>query len=164
MHSEDTTAVDEIEPDERLRAAERRADELAAVARRQSDLVAELHEDNRRLRDGELREALAPLIRGLARILDDVDRMRQTRPDDADLAHIDSRVREVLHDAGALTLRPELGTPFDPRLHQASGSVPTNEPARDRTVAEVRREGLVDGPKLLRAAEVIVYRLDEETS
>ncbi len=72
-------------------------------------------------------------------------------------------MREVLHDAGALTLRPELGTPFDPALHQASGSVPTNEPARDRTVAEVRREGLVDGPKLLRAAEVIVYRLDEET-
>ena len=106
MHSEDTTAVDEIEPDERLRAAERRADELAAVARRQGDLVAELHEENRRLRDGELREALAPLIRGLARILDDVDRIRQARPEDADLAHIDSRVREVLHDAGALTLRP----------------------------------------------------------
>ena len=147
---------------ERLRAAERRADELAAVARRQSDLVAELHEENRRLRDGELREAIAPLIRGLARVLDDVDRIRQTRPDDEDLAHIDSRVREVLHDAGALTVRPEVGDAFDPRVHQA---VRQRADARRRPRPH-RRRGPPRGPgarggRLLRPADVVVYRYVE---
>ena len=47
-------AVDVEALQERLAAAERRADELATVSRRQSDMVDELHKDNRRLRDGEL--------------------------------------------------------------------------------------------------------------
>ena len=71
------------------------------MSRRQSDMADELHKENRRLRDGELQQAMAPLIRGLARVIDDLDRIRATRPDDEDLAHIDTRVREVLHDAGA---------------------------------------------------------------
>lgn len=144
----------------RLAAAERRADELAMVSRRQSDMADELHKENRRLRDGELRLAIAPLIRGLARVTDDLHRIRAARPDDQDLAHIDSRVREVLHDAGATTVRPEIGDPFDPRVHQAAGSAPTTERERDRTVAEVRREGLaIEDGRMLRPADVVVFRL-----
>jgi molecular chaperone GrpE (heat shock protein) len=123
-------------------------------------MADELHKENRRLRDGELREAISPLIRGLARVADDIFRIRASRPDDEDLAHIDTRVREVLHDAGATTVRPDVGDPFDPRMHQAAGSTPTTEPERDRTVAEVRRDGLIiDGGRMLRPADVIVFRL-----
>ena len=165
--TEETAVAEEPEPAidvqalrERLAAAERRADELATVSRRQSDMADELHKENRRLRDGELREAIAPLIRGLARVTDDLHRIRATRPEDEDLAHIDSRVREVLHDAGATPVRPGIGDPFDPRVHQAAGSAPTTEPERDRTVAEVRREGLaIEGGRILRPADVVVFRL-----
>ena len=125
-------------------------------------MVDELHQDNRKLRDGELQLAIAPLIRGLARVTDDLHRIRATRPDDEDLAHIDTRVREVLHDAGAVTLRPQFGDPFDPRVHQAAGSAPTHDGDLDRTVAEVRREGLaIEGGKLLRPADVVVHRYVE---
>ena len=109
-------------------------------------MVDELHKENRRLRDGELREAIAPLIRGLARVTDDSDRIRATRPDDEDLAHIDTRVREVLHDAGAVTVRPSFGDPFDPRLHQAAGSAPTHEP----DARPDRRRGPPRGPGIER--------------
>ncbi|HEX8156050.1 MAG TPA: hypothetical protein VF526_01585, partial [Solirubrobacteraceae bacterium] len=61
-----------------LAAAQRRADELATVARKQTEMADELHADNRRLRDGENREAVAPLVRGLARLADDLSRMRAT--------------------------------------------------------------------------------------
>lgn len=148
---------------ERLRAAERRADELAAVSRRQADIAEELHRENRRLRDGELREAIAPLVRGLIRLLDDVERIRATKPQDEDIAHIGTRVREVLHDAGARTVRPDTGDAFDPKLHQAAGSATTDDATLDRTVAEVRREGvLLENEKLLRPADVVVYRLQED--
>ena len=125
-------------------------------------MADELHKENRRLRDGELLQAIAPLIRGLARVTDDLHRIRAARPDDEDLAHIDSRVREVLHDAGATTVRPQVGDRFDPRVHQAAGSAPTPEHDLDRTVAEVRREGLaLEGGRMLRPADVVVYRLVE---
>lgn len=148
---------------ERLQAAERRADELAAVSRRQADMADELHKENRRLRDGELREATAPLIRGLARVIDDIARIRVARPDDEDVAHIDARVREVLHDAGADTVRPEPGDAFDARIHQAAGSAVTTDKDADRTVAEVRREGIViHDDRMLRPADVVVYRFKED--
>ena len=164
--------VEEAEPEapavdveallERLAAAERRADELATVSRRQSDMADELHRENRKLRDGELQQAIAPLIRGLARVTDDLHRIRAARPDDEDLAHIDTRVREVLHDSGAMTVRPQVGEAFDPRVHQAAGSAPTHDGDFDRTVAEVRREGLaLEGGRMLRPADVVVFRYVE---
>lgn len=159
---EEVPAIDVEALQARLAAAERRADELAVVSRRQSDMADELHRENRKLRDGELQRAIAPLIRGLARVTDDLHRIRATRPDDEDLAHIDTRVREVLHDAGAVTLRPEVGEAFDPRVHQAVGSAPTHDGDLDRTVAEVRREGLaLEDGKLLRPADVVVHRYVE---
>jgi molecular chaperone GrpE (heat shock protein) len=144
---------------ERLERAERRADELAVVSRRQADMADELHRDNQRLREGEMAQALAPLIRGLARVTDDLDRIRAARPDDEDLAHLDSRVREVLHDLGATTVRPPAGDPFDARAHQAVASKVTDDQALDRSVAEVRRDGLViEGGRVLRPADVVVFR------
>ena len=102
------------------------------------------------------------MIRGLARVPVDLHRIRAARPDDEDLAHIDTRVREVLHDAGATTVRPEVGEAFDARVHQAAGHMPTHDGDLDRTVAEVRREGLaIEGGKLLRPADVVVYRYTE---
>ena len=155
-------AVDVEALQERLAAAERRADELAVVSRRQSDMADELHRENRKLRDGELAQAIAPLIRGLARVTDDLHRIRAARPDDEDLAHIDTRVREVLHDSGAVTVRPEVGEAFDPRVHQAAGSAPTHDGDFDRTVAEVRREGLtLEDGRMLRPADVVVFRYVE---
>jgi molecular chaperone GrpE (heat shock protein) len=166
-------APEELEPDpepqptaeelaalqERLERAERRADELAALSRRQADMADELHKDNQRLREGEMALALAPMIRGLARVTDDLDRIRSSRPDDEDLAHLDSRMREVLHDLGATTVRPPAGDPFDARAHQAVGSMLTEDQTLDRCVAEVRRDGLVvEGGRVLRAADVVVFR------
>lgn len=143
-----------------LAAAERRADELAVVARRQSDMADELHAENRTLRAGEIREATAPLVRGLARLADDLDRLRAA--DDtgnADLAYLAGQVDELLHDAGVLREAPVPGERFDPQAHQAAGSATTADPALDRTISAVRRPGLRAGDgRLLRPAEVVVHR------
>ncbi|MEJ7783679.1 MAG: nucleotide exchange factor GrpE [Solirubrobacteraceae bacterium] len=145
---------------QRLEAADQRADELAAIARKQSEMVDELHRENRTLRGGEIREAIAPLVRGLARLSDDLTRM-QNGPggESADLTFLESRVGELLHDCGVLAERPELGAAFDPQVHQATGSATTDDPSANRTIAELRRAGLRrDDGRVLRPADVVVYR------
>ena len=143
-----------------LAASQRRADELATVARKQTEMADELHADNRRLRDGEIREAVAPLVRGLARLADDLSRMRTTATEASeDLAYLDGQVEELLHDAGVLTVHPEIGEPFDPQCHQATGSATTGDSALNRTIAEVRRKGLRrDDGRILRPVDVVVFR------
>jgi len=143
-----------------LAGAQRRADELATVARKQTEMADELHADNRRLRNGEIREAVAPLVRGLARLADDLSRMRATAAaTPEDLAYLDGQVSELLHDAGVLTVPAEVGEPFDPQRHQATGSATTAVVALDRTIAEVRRMGFRrDDGRMLRPVDVVVFR------
>jgi molecular chaperone GrpE (heat shock protein) len=143
-----------------LAATQRRADELATVARKQTEMADELHADNRRLRGGEIREAVAPLVRGLARLADDLSRMRATATAAAeDLAYLDGQVAELLHDAGVLKVRAQIGEPFDPQCHQATGSATTADSALNRTIAEVRRAGLRrDDGRMLRPVDVVVFR------
>lgn len=150
---------------EALRDAQLQARELAAIARKQTEIADELHSENRRLRDGEIREAVAPIVRGLARLSDEIAVIRASSADGdptaADLVHIDQRVTELLHDAGVTPLKPAPGDAFDVHVHTAAGSVPTEDPLEDQTVVGVRKPGLIrDDGRLVRPAEVLVYRFD----
>lgn len=143
----------------KLEAAERRADELLGVSKRQAEMADQLHAETQRLRDGEIAQAVAPLIRNAARIADELSHMLKERPDDPDLEHVAKRLGELLHDAGVTSVVPVAGDPFDPRAHQAAGAAPTEDETLDRCVAEVRRPGLVrDDGRLIRPAEVVVHR------
>ena len=147
---------------EALQRAEQRADELAVVARKQSEMADELHAENRRMREGEVREAVAPIVRGLARLADEIGQIRAgAEPTEADLVHLDQRVGELLHDAGVTPLCPSPGEPFDVHVHTAAGSVPTEDPLEDQTIVGVRKRGLIrDDGRLVRPAEVLVFRFD----
>jgi len=150
--------VDELT--KKLESADRRADEVAAIVRHQREMVGELHNENSTLRKGEIREAIAPLIRGLVRLSDDLTRM-QTGEDEpsADLTFLHARVAELLHDCGILPECPEPGASFDPRMHRCTGSATTDDMSADRTIAELRRTGLRrDDGHMLRPADVVVYR------
>lgn len=148
-------------------AAARRADELAIVARKQSEMADELHAENARLRQGEIREATAPIIRGLSRLSDDMARLRLAACEPgaelglADLRHLEQRVLELLHDAGVTPLHPAAGDAFDVHLHEAAGTVETEDPLQDRTIVAVRRPGLIrDDGRVLRPATVLVHRFE----
>jgi molecular chaperone GrpE (heat shock protein) len=145
-----------------LAASQRRGDELATVARKQTEMADELHAENRRLRTGEIREAVAPLVRGLARLADDLSLMGATA-DEApkDLVHLARQVEDLLHDAGVFALRPEIGEPFDPHFHRATGKAKTDDSALQGTIARVSRSGLRrDDGRLLRPVDVVVFRYE----
>ncbi len=69
------------------------------------------------------------------------------------------RLGWALQEAGVSTVAPA-GARFDPGLHEAGGSVVTEDPAKAGTVAAVEMPGYVDRGVVLRAPVVTVYRQD----
>ncbi|GAA1346236.1 nucleotide exchange factor GrpE [Saccharothrix algeriensis] len=66
------------------------------------------------------------------------------------------RLEEGLAGIGVTALRPD-GERFDPAVHEAGGTVPTDDPALAGLVAETEVVGFVDRGRTLRAPIVTVY-------
>lgn len=68
------------------------------------------------------------------------------------------RLEEGLASVGVCAARPD-GLRFDPAVHEAGGTVPTDDDTLDGMVAETEVVGFSDGDKLLRPPIVTVYAL-----
>ncbi|WP_045876175.1 hypothetical protein [Pseudofrankia sp. DC12] len=144
---------------EELATVARRLDELARLRRHDVELVDRLHEENGKLRQGELTEAMGPLLRGLIRLHDQMSSLGADDPQSV-AGILCKQLLQVL-DISA-DVRPYIavpGSPFDPTRHLALRGVGTDDPARDRTIARGVRPGFVRGSStVLRPAEAEVYR------
>jgi molecular chaperone GrpE (heat shock protein) len=160
--------VEATEPAERndeiaatLASLDVRLEESQRLMGRQVDLVDRLHAENQRLRAGELRAATLPLIRDLLRLHDDIGRLAQEDTGDGsrDLNVVKVSLLDALARNGVIASSPQSGESFDPKLHSASGILPADEEAADRTIAEVVRVGFhwEDG-QVVRAADVRVFK------
>jgi molecular chaperone GrpE (heat shock protein) len=136
-----------------------RLDELSRLRRHDAELVDRLHAENTRLRQGELTDAMRPLLRGLIRLHDQMSSLGADDPQS--VAGILRRqllqILDVTSDVRPYTAVP--GSPFDPARHLALRGVRTDEPDRDRTIARTVRPGFVRGAAIVvRPAETEVYR------
>ena len=52
----------------------------------------------------------------------------------------------------------DVGDPFDPDLHEALTAMPTDDAAKDDTIAQVFEAGFRRGDRLVRPARVVVYQ------
>lgn len=75
-----------------------------------------------------------------------------------------SRMDDNLGLLGIQVLVPAVGDRFDPALHEASATVPTDDPAVHGTIAEVELAGYTDGDRMVRPPIVTVYSADRESS
>ncbi len=73
---------------------------------------------------------------------------------------IAEQLGRIVTSLGAVPI-PGVGTLFDPRLHEAVGSVPAVDHPPDTVVTEVRRGFLLDG-EVLRPAQVMVAQASPE--
>lgn len=138
--------------DDRLREAQR-------LLAHQSELAAKLHADNQRLRAGELRAALLPLVRDLLRLHDDIGRIAEDTERAGDLELIRISLLDALARNGIVPLSPAAGEPFDPKRHSATSVLQTDIAERDRSIAGVVRAGFEwDDGHTIRVADVSVYR------
>ncbi|MDQ3670885.1 MAG: nucleotide exchange factor GrpE [Actinomycetota bacterium] len=151
---------------EDLRALAVEVERLAASNTKQADTMArkvevvqKLHDENQRLRRGELEQAQMPLLTHLIELVDQIGRSRETLGEEAarELAFVDAGLAEGLRRAGIERIVPEAGEPFDPERHQAVGRREVTEPALDETVDEIRNALFVRGDgRVVRAAHVFV--------
>ena len=101
-------------------------------------------------------DALRPVLG----ILDNLERALATGSTDLvflrGVEAITEQLRRMLKGLGAEPI-PGLGTSFDPRLHEAVGTVPGAAQSPGTVVAELRRGYLLDG-EVLRPSQVLVAR------
>ena len=71
---------------------------------------------------------------------------------------VERKILAALEREGLAEVEAE-GAPFDPTVHEAVLTEPTDDPARDGRVARVLQPGFRFGARLLRPAQVAVWKL-----
>ncbi|MDZ7799348.1 MAG: nucleotide exchange factor GrpE [Trueperaceae bacterium] len=151
---------------ERLAEAEREAREAkdrALRARAELDTVRRRAEsEEARAREGGVDAALAPAIQAF----DDL-RRALAAAESGDPQGIVPGVRAVMEglerNLDQLDIRRigEVGETFDPGVHEALTSAPTQERERSGTIADVFEVGFERDGRLIRPARVVVYQAEE---
>ncbi|MEV5829477.1 nucleotide exchange factor GrpE [Spirillospora sp. NPDC052242] len=132
------------------------------AAHRES-VIDRLHEENQRLRRGELQAMLEPVRTALYRVHDQARRLATAEDAGATANLLDALaddVADALARLGVERFRAEPGQPYDPSRHRPVAVAAVAEPGRDGTVVEVRSDGFEEGGRVLRKAAVSVGRLE----
>jgi molecular chaperone GrpE (heat shock protein) len=140
-------------------------------------VIDRLHEENQRLRRGELQSMLEPVRAALYRLHDqarrEAGRLSATGPDApagppdpvraAGLfaAAVADDVADALARLGVERFTAKPGEPYDASRHRPVAVTPVADPCRDGTVTGVQADGFEQSGKVLRKAAVSVGRLDQ---
>ncbi|WP_433472898.1 nucleotide exchange factor GrpE [Spirillospora sp. CA-142024] len=134
-------------------------------------VIDRLHEENQRLRRGELQAMLEPVRAALYRLHDQARREsgRLAAPGPAEppdpeqtallLAAVADDVADALARLGVERFTVEPGAPYDAARHRPVAVTPVDDPLRDGTVTAVQSDGFEQSGKVLRKAAVSVGRL-----
>ncbi|OLT32644.1 nucleotide exchange factor GrpE [Actinomadura sp. CNU-125] len=155
------------EPDDAAFRAEVR-DALAGLSARldreheraahRESVIDRLHEENQRLRRGELHAMLEPVRVALYRVHDQARRLATADAGTAGLLDaLADDVADALARLGVERFRAEPGQPYDPSRHRPV-AVAAVGPGRHDTVVEARSDGFEEGGRVLRKAAVSVGR------
>ncbi len=167
--------VDRPEPDiastlDNLAAAIRQEHERAAF---RESVIDRLHEENQRLRRGELEALLSPVRNGLFRLHDMARKAAaqvRSNPDSspssspgstADLldAVADEAV-DILTGVGVERFETVVGEVYDPVRHRPVAAAAAANAVEDNTIAEVRAAGFATADRVIRRADVVVARFE----
>ena len=148
-----------------LEGHSQRLDELVRIGARREDLIGRLHEENQRLRAGEIAQVQAPLIRELIRTYDLVLQLLGESGEDGeeDMALVRRRLLDAFEQVGVRPVEAGDGEAFDHDRHLALSAVPTALEEEHMTVVATSRPGFVrvEGD-VVRPAEVQVRRYKRE--
>ena len=148
---------------ELLRAVE----ESNRISAERERVIDRLYEENQRLRAGESQQALMPVLRDLMRLFDDFQKTVSAYSGRTSLDATEVlREWEYYHDStldilfrqGVEPCLASENSTFDPKEHRACGTVTTPDKSRDRTIARIVRVGFRNEARVLRTADVEVYR------
>jgi len=141
-----------------------RLEELVRLGERREEMIDRLHEENQRLRAGEITHAQAPVIRELIRTYDLVLQLIGGS-DTEDLSLVRRRLLDAFEQVGLRAFEPADGEAFDHNHHQAVNAVLTAVEEENMTVVMTSRPGFVRvGGEVVRPAEVQVRKYKPQAS
>lgn len=127
-----------------------------------NEVIDRLHTENERLRRAEARSAIQPALRELIKLADDWRSRAVAAGENRDLARMCGEVVEdvtmILDRQGVEEFHAESGAGFDRHRHRAVGTRQIDDEALDGVVAEARRPGYLSDGRVVRFAEVVVYK------
>jgi molecular chaperone GrpE len=139
--------------------------ELAETKDRHLRLAADFDNFRKRARQEQLdtvQYASGALVERLLPIVDDLQRVLEHAPGEVDQTWLKGleltvqKLESVLAEQGVTPI-PTVGKPFDPKLHEAIGTVESDEHPEDTVLAELRR-GYRHHDRVVRPALVKVAR------
>src|SRR5215472_13552344 len=129
----------------RVGAVEAQLAEFHRRAEHREVIIDRLHEENQRLKQGEYRVVLEPIVADLIRLHDQLSReVRRAEADDGMLGSFADEVVEILDRCGIDVFTVEPGDPYQSDRHKPLAVVPTSDPDRNNTVAEAVAAGFYD--------------------
>ena len=154
--------VTEVDTDERISELQR---ELTTERDKYLRLAAEFDNYRKRMMKERVESegrGQFDLVRQILDPLDDIARFAHLEPTVTESATVvqgvdmvEKKFDKALRAAGLETVNP-VGAPFDPSLHEAVATEPTNDPKLDGTVSQVYQAGYTFKGQLLRPARVVV--------
>jgi molecular chaperone GrpE len=135
-------------------------------------VVDRLHAELQEYKQDLLLKVQRPIFVDLIQLHDDIGKMIEARPPEdvqADraaavrgiLESIQTAIEDILYRQGVEPFAIE-GDGFDPRRQRAVATVPTDDPARNKTIAARLRKGFQSGEKLIRPEIVSVWTVRPE--
>jgi hypothetical protein len=137
-----------------------------ARAQHREEVIDHLRSEVDRLRRGERRTLLRPLLTEMSRLRNDLLRQAAELPADFGAERAALLLRSyaesmglALENSGVVSFAPDSGDAFDPRMHRRVGGQPAADPALTGRIAHVRRDGYldVDANSPVALAEVVVF-------
>lgn len=159
----DTEVPPDIDVEKTLSDIRTELSGLHAQSKFLNEVNDRLHNENDRLRRAGSKATLQPSLRELIKLADDWRSRALAVREDTDPAGLCADVVEdvtmILERQGIEAFSADEGAEFDRRQHRAVGTTATEDEALDGRVAEVRRPGYRDEERVVRFAEVVVYKL-----
>jgi len=118
-------------------------------------VVDRLHAELQEYKQDLLLKVLRPVFVDLIQLHDDIGKMAAAGADGA-MAPVQQGIEDILYRQGVEPFAVEAAA-FDPRLQRAVSTVPTDDPALNKTVAARLRKGFRAGEKVIRPEVVAVF-------
>lgn len=144
----------------RLDAIEHQLAEFHRRSAHREEIISRLHDDNQRLKQGEHRVVLEPVIADLIRLHEQLARQARRTPDDGMLASFVDEVDEILDRCGIEVFMAAEGDPYRSDRHKPLAVVPTTDLQLHNTVAEPIAAGFIDriNDRVRRPAQARFYQ------
>lgn len=141
--------------------------ETNRISQERELVIDRLHQENQKLKRGELQQVQLPIFRDLIRLYDDLKLTASKYSDQStagsenfvkDLICYAETIIDILYRYGVEKIEARAGEDFNSKEHKAVAATPVAEIEQDRKISRIIRDGFKAETRIIRNVEVEVSR------